>query len=181
MRIQRIWAMPNSETFSCPPIGDFVKKYLTKSEISIDPFARDKRWATFTNDLNPNTTAEFHMKALYFLQMLVAQGVQVDLIIFDPPYSMRQVKECYDSFGDEKFTNEDSQNCIKWTAEKLLCNELLVPDGIFLHFGWHTNGLYKYHHAKIEEILLVAHGGGHNDTICMAERKMGHQGVLCSA
>lgn len=29
--------------------------------------------------------------------------------------------------------------------------------------------------AKIIEILIVAHGGAHNDTICMAERKISHQ------
>lgn len=31
---------------------------------------------------------------------------------------------------------------------------------------------------KIEEILLVCHGGAHNDTICMAERKIAEQTSL---
>ena len=41
-------------------------------------------------------------------------------------------------------------------------------------FGFNTNGIARDGY-KIEEILLVPHGGHHNDTICMAERKMAHQ------
>jgi hypothetical protein len=29
----------------------------------------------------------------------------------------------------------------------------------------------KKHGFEIIEVMLVAHGGAHNDTICMAERK----------
>jgi hypothetical protein len=31
---------------------------------------------------------------------------------------------------------------------------------------------------EIEEILMIASGSGHNDTICMAERKTAHQPEL---
>jgi hypothetical protein len=50
--------MPNGDTFSVKPIGDFVRSYLDAATVSVDPFARDKRWATHTNDLNPATQAE---------------------------------------------------------------------------------------------------------------------------
>src|ERR1700742_3742073 len=95
MKFSRIWAMPNHNTFSVPPIGNFVQKYLAKSKISIDPFARNKKWATYTNDLNPITSANYHMDAEDFLSMLGFCGVTSDLIIFDPPYSSRQISECY--------------------------------------------------------------------------------------
>lgn len=36
-----------------PPIGEMVQRYLKAAKISCDPFARNKRWATYTNDLNP--------------------------------------------------------------------------------------------------------------------------------
>jgi hypothetical protein len=32
--------------------------------------------------------------------------------------------------------------------------------------------------TQIEELLLVAHGRSHNDTICMAEKKLAHQSSL---
>ena len=57
MDINRQWAMPNKNTFEVKPIREFVLKYLDKSKVSIDPFARDCDWATFTNDVNPNTSA----------------------------------------------------------------------------------------------------------------------------
>lgn len=79
--------MPNGDTFSVPPIGDFVRSYLAASRCSVDPFARNKRWATHTNDLNPETEAEHHMDAEEFLRMLALRGVKADLVIFDPPYS----------------------------------------------------------------------------------------------
>ncbi len=171
--------MPSANTFECKPIGDFVRRYLASNPLSIDPFARNVGWATYTNDLNPDTTAEYHMKALDFLVMLrddKGMAGKVDLVIFDPPYSLRQVKECYEGVG--KFAFEDAQDAIGWTKEKAVCYDLLKVDAWFLHFGWHSNGLGKKHNAKIEEILLVAHGGAHNDTICMAERKIAHQLVL---
>ena len=108
MNISRTWAMPHSDTFSVKPIGEFVKKYLVNSKISVDPFARNKQWATHTNDLNPETLAEYHLDALEFLEGLAVQKVNADLVIFDPPYSPRQLAECYKQIG-RKATMQDTQ------------------------------------------------------------------------
>jgi hypothetical protein len=53
---------------------------------------------------------------------------------------------------------------------KRVINQLVAPGGIVLHFGWNTVGMGKG--WSIEEIMLVCHGSDHNDTICMAERKL---------
>jgi len=171
--------MPASDTFDCKPIREMVKRYLRKSKVSIDPFARNKRWATYTNDMNPETEAEYHMDACDFLQILLNKGVQADLIIFDPPYTLRQAQECYQQFG--KWTLKESQNAIRWTKEKAMCHELLQSCGHFLHFGHSSNGLGEKYQMKIVELLLVAHGGAHNDTICLAEHKTAHQMSLCAS
>lgn len=167
-QFSRVWAMPNSETFDVAPIGGFVRKYLIKSKISIDCFARNKRWATYTNDLNPKTAAEYHMDAEVFLRMLADKGIVADLVICDPPYSPRQVKECYDSIGKPM---EQTDALLGTTRKRLKTqiNRLVTPGGIALHFGWNTVGMGKG--WEIEEIILVCHGSDHNDTICMAERK----------
>lgn len=70
MIIKREWAMPDHETFSIKPIGEFVKRYLDKASVSIDPFARNKKLATWTNDLSTDTSAMFHMDAGLFCKML---------------------------------------------------------------------------------------------------------------
>ena len=174
MIFSRHWAMPSADTFDVQPIGNFVKRYLRDSRVSVDPFARNKRWATHTNDLNPETAAEYHMSALEFLQMLKARNVQADLIIFDPPYTLHQVKQCYESIG-KSFMLDDAQQAGVWSREKELCYDLLTVGGIFLHFGYHSNGMGKARDTQLEEMLIVAHGGNHNDTLCIAERKIAHQ------
>ncbi len=174
MKMNRVWAMPNSNTFDCQPIGDLVKRYLAQSKISIDPFARDKRWATYTNDLNPDTNAETHIECEGFLQMLIDQGVVADLIILDPPYSPRQVKECYDSIG-LKMIQSDAWGGATRKRRRNLVNQLIPPGGFALTFGWDTNGMGRKGWV-IKEILLVAHGSDHNDTICLVEQKIAHQG-----
>jgi len=107
LKISRTWAMPSSDTFDVKPIGELVKRYLAESQISIDPFARNKRWATFTNDLNPKTEAEYHLDVLDFLQLLCDKQVRADLVLFDPPYSPRQMKEGYAGFGIDKLSMKE--------------------------------------------------------------------------
>jgi len=165
----RHWSMPSSDTFDIPQIKGFVQKHLIKSKVSIDPFARNKRWATYTNDLNPETAAEHHMEALDFLEMLKAQGVKADLIIFDPPYSPRQVAECYAQIG-RKATMQDTQSA-SWTNWKAAILPLCADEAIVLSFGWNTVGMGLKHGFEIQEIMLICHGGVHNDTICLAEKK----------
>lgn len=173
MYISRTWAMPNSDTFSVKPIGEFVKKYLADSKISVDPFSRNKRWATYTNDLNPETLAEYHLDALEFLDGLAEQGVIADLVIFDPPYSPRQLAECYKQVG-RKATAQDTQ-AKSWSDWKDAISRITNENSIVLSFGWNTVGMGAKRGFEISEILLVCHGGQHNDTICMAEIAQKHE------
>lgn len=83
----REWAMPSADTFSVKPIGQMVRRYLKASRVSIDPFARNSGLATYTNDLNPETSAQDHMDAAEWMEALAARGVVADLMLFDPPYS----------------------------------------------------------------------------------------------
>lgn len=173
MLMSRKWAMPTADTFDCPPIGEFVKKYLRQSKVSVDPFARNKRWATYTNDLNPDTAAEWHLDAEEFCLMLGERRVKADLVIFDPPYSPTQMKECYDSFGLNG--RDGGSNSSLYARVKKALNEILANDGIVLSFGWNTHGMMTHRTYQLEEVLLVCHGQAHNDTICIAERKVAHQ------
>ena len=166
--IRRVWAMPSGDTFDIPCIAGFVKSRLMKAKVSIDPYARNKRWATYTNDLNPDTAAEWHMDAEKFLAMLVNQGVKADLVILDPPYSPRQIKECYDSIG-LAMKQEDAMGGATKKRRKALIEKLVKPGGEVLSFGWNTVGMGKG--WTQEEILLVCHGSDHNDTICLSERR----------
>jgi hypothetical protein len=165
----RTWAMPSADTFDVPPIAGFVQKYLLKSRISVDPFARNKRWATYTNDLNTNTAADYHMEALDFLRVMLERRISADLVLFDPPYSPRQVAECYNQVG-KKTTQQDTQGK-SWSDWKSSIAKICAPQAVVLCFGWNTCGMGKKHGFEIIEIMLCCHGQTHNDTICMAERR----------
>lgn len=167
INISREWAMPSKATLSIKPIQEWVIPFIGSATQSIDPFAGNCNLATITNDLNPNTTATYHMEALEFLK----EYKHADLVIFDPPYSLRQIKECYESVG-KGFTKNDSHNGLRWTKERdVIANNQSYGDYV-LSFGWTTSCMGKKRGYEITDILLVAHGSGHHDTICVAEKKV---------
>lgn len=161
--------MPSADTFSVPDIGCFVQRYLLQATRSIDPFSRNSRLCDYTNDLNPDTKAECHMDAVDFLKRLSKGGTRADLVIFDPPYSPRQISECYQQVG-RKCGMEETQSACLYSAVRDAIMPVLMPNGIVLSFGWNTVGMGKGRGFEVLEIMLVCHGGAHNDTICMAER-----------
>lgn len=167
----REWGFPDSETFSIPPIGRFVARYIKGSRLSIDPFARDSTLADITNDLNIKTKAQYHLTAEDFLIMLSAQQVHPDLVLFDPPYNLSQLKECYQNVGKE-FGQYEAQYGGRWIKERNIIQQIQPTGGIVLTFGWSSTGMGLERGYEIVEILLCAHGGAHVDTICMAERKV---------
>lgn len=168
MKFSRTWAMPNHNTFDVAPIGEFVKRYLAASKRSVDMFARNKQWATVTNDIDPATSAQYHLDAEEFLKR---QMVQFDLAIFDPPYSPRQISECYKGIGMEVGMKETQSALLYQRVRSALC-PLIEKGGTVLSFGWNSVGMGKKHGFEIVEIMLCCHGGAHNDTICVAEAKL---------
>ena len=163
MKIERKWAMPNHETFSIKPIKEWIGEV---PPLSIDPFARNSLLATHRNDLNPRTKADHHLDALEFLRRY--EGDYFDMVLFDPPYSPRQLKECYDDIGQSLHDTKISV----WSNWKNEVSRITEPGGIVLSFGWNTGGMGKSRGFEIVEILLVCHGSQHNDTICVRERKI---------
>lgn len=160
--------MPCADTFDCEPIGAFVRGYL--QGVSVDPFARNNRMATYTNDLNPNTSADYHMDAEEFLVKLADGGLKADCIILDPPYSPRQISECYRVSG-LKVGMKDTQNAALYARVRRAARRLCKAGTRVLSFGWNSCGMGKGFRQL--ELLLVAHGGAHNDTICLAEECVG--------
>lgn len=167
MKIERIWAMPNKNTFDIKPIKKLIQEELDKDKLWIDPFANKNKFAKITNDLNPEYSTDYHLDALDFLKMF--NDSSVDGILYDPPYSPRQVSECYKNFGLE-VTMKTTQASF-WTNHKKEIARILKKGGKVITFGWNSGGIGKTYGFKVERILLVPHGGWHNDTICVVEEK----------
>ncbi len=167
MIINRVWAMPNKNTFSIKPINELVARLINGAGYSIDPFCNGFQYAEETNDLDPDQKADHHMDAIDFLKRF---GEEIDLVLFDPPYSPRQVSECYKKLG--KTVNMQTTQSSYWTKMKKEIARIIQPGGKVLTCGWNSGGIGKTLGFKIEEILLVPHGGWHNDTICTVEVKL---------
>lgn len=171
MIFSRKWSMPSPQTFLMKPIGEFVKRYLANSKISIDPSARNCEWFTYTNDINPNTKAKSHLDAVVFLKELQKQNITCDLLILDLPWTCRQISECYKEIGI-KVTQKHTQIASFYKEVKNEADKLVQKNGIVLSFCYNSVGMGIKRGYEIEEILLVASGGIHNDCICTAERKI---------
>jgi len=165
---RRVWEMPNSNTFDIKCINKLIHKYHKAEMKSIDPFANKNRIAKITNDLDPEMKADYCMDAIDFLKQF--ETGSIDFVLYDPPYSPRQVSECYKKMG--RTVNMETTQSSFWGNLKKEIARVTKANGIVISFGWNTNGIGKTKGFEILEILTVAHGGQHNDTLCTVERKV---------
>lgn len=177
MIINRQWAMPSSKTFQIKPIRSLITKYKqicassgtgVEKLLIIDPFANDSKEANVTNDLDAQFDTTYHLDALDFLKQF--SDSSVDLILYDPPYSPRQVSECYKKLG--KTVNMQTTQNTYWSNQKAEMARIVKKGSFVISCGWNSGGVGKQNGFEIEEILLVPHGGNHNDTIVVVDRKV---------
>ena len=164
--INRIWHMPNKNTFQIKGIQELILKY--KHGLTVDPFANINKLADITNDLDQQYHTTYHMDALDFLKMF--ENNSVDTVLYDPPYSPRQVSECYKKL--KQSVNMKTTQSSYWSNQKKEISRIVKKNGVVITCSWNSGGIGKKYGFMIEEILLVAHGGWHNDTIIVVERKI---------
>lgn len=170
MEINRKWCMPNKNTFDIKPIKELILKYLINGVV-IDPFANKNKIANITNDIDKQYDTDYHMDATEFLKSF--NDNSVDMVLYDPPYSPRQVSECYKNLG--MTVNMKTTQSSYWSEQKKEIGRILKPEGMVITCGWNSGGIGKKYGMEILEILLVPHGGWHNDTIVTVERKQNKQ------
>jgi len=166
MEIKRVWAMPSRHTFTIKPIKELLERWVKDGKGWIDPFAGENSPAEITNDLNKQKPTDYHEDARDFVKRF--NGFKGAL--FDPPYSPRQVKECYDGIGKE-VTAKDTKMSF-WSEIKNELGRRVKTGGIIICCGWNSMGLGKGRGFEMLEILLVPHGATKNDTIVTVERKV---------
>ena len=166
VKFNRVWAMPSTHTFLIKPIKELIERYDV-GHGWIDPFAGFYSPAHYRNDMNPETPCLNHMDAIEYLKTIPSLN-EWRGIIRDPPYSVRQVAECYKQFG-HKVTQEMTQ--AKWYRQ--INDEIArIAPPIVICCGWNSGGVGKKNGYELIEVLLVAHGGVHNDTIVTVEKRL---------
>ncbi|WPS85581.1 LPD28 domain-containing protein (plasmid) [Brevibacillus halotolerans] len=161
LQMDRVWSMPSKNTFDMKPVANLLREEL-KGGVIIDPFANRNRYGHITNDLNEKYDTNFHMDALEFLRMF--PDASVDVVLFDPPYSARQIKEAYESVG------LDTQGGVLtrasyWSNMKKEIARILRVRGKTISFGWNSGGMNNKDLFHINRIRLIPHGGNHNDRV----------------
>ena len=144
IQFQQVKAQPSHLTFEIPPIKKFINKY--RKGVIIDPFPHP-----------------FKQDAIEYLKSLEAS--MADLVLYDGPYSQRQLREMYQNLGYSY-----DMNSSYW---KMVCHEIariLKPGGICIKFAWNSGRIYKG--FEVIDGMIVCHGAMHNDTIVSAQKKM---------
>lgn len=175
IRIERHWAMPSKHTFSIKPIDRLLVRVVQSMRSRhgempvVDPFCcGNRRFADITNDLDPSVEADYHEDAIDFLRRF--DNGTVAGVLFDPPYSPRQVSESYRRLG--RSVNMETTQASYWSKLKSEIGRIVAPKGLCVTCGWNSGGIGRSNGFAIAEILLVPHGGWHNDTICVVEDKV---------
>ena len=166
--------MPNKNTFKVDAIRNIIVSNLIDCKIILDPFANEqsiKKWFKdqnyISNDLDNEHKCDYNLEAQEFLSMFGDNSV--DAVLFDPPYSGRQVAECYKKLGRTVTMNDTNSGY--FTKFKKEISRIVKPGGIVITCCWNSNGIGLKYGFDIKEILIVAHGGQHNDTIVTVEEK----------
>ena len=144
---KRYWCMPSHKTFSIKPFKELIDEELGNNYI--DPFPYP-----------------FKQDAIDYLKTILDNSE--NYLVFDPPYSQRQLKEKYHNNG---ISFEHPMNASYWSNCKKEISRIIKSSGKVISFGWNSGGVGEKYGFTITKIVLVAHGGQHNDTIATVEVK----------
>lgn len=145
-----------------------------------DPFARES-WTTtkpqgmniITNDLNEKMPTEFHMEANDFAEHMCNWERRFDLILFDPPYNLSQLKKQYDGIGKDL---EHWQTLNPFTRCKAALARCLRPGGSIISFGFGSRGFGEHRGlSKVALYNLEPTGNEYRYNVqVVVERKLQH-------
>lgn len=175
MKLDYFWAMPNKETFQIKGLAPLLEETVKRNPgLWLDPFvnhALAKFWkrcsmVVLSNDLNPNVQADYHLNALDFLKSFESNSVCG--VMFDPPYSLRQIKESYEGVG-LRLIQHDTQRFYSDLKDEI--SRILDSNGVCVSFGWNSTGLGRKRGFYKYRLAVINHGGQHNDTIVTWERR----------
>ena len=168
--------MPNKNTFSIKPLRRLIEEALDEGVVleplaenqSIKEIMNESIYTYISNDIDPQYDTDYNIDALDFLKQF--DDNSVDMVLYDPPFSPRQVSEVYKKLG--KTVNMQTTQASYWGNQKKEISRIVKKGGKVITFGWNSGGIGKTNGFEIKRVLLVPHGGWHNDTICTVEIKV---------
>jgi len=170
-----------SKPFDNPHIRQIIDRMIRTvttlnpgAPLICDPFANKSftsgLYNCITNDLNPEFDTTFNLEFHDFAKKMKDNCMKFDLILFDPPYSLRQLKEQYNGIGKDL---ELWQTHNMWSKGKDDLIDCLIEGGYIISFGWHSSGWGKKRGMVKKEIHLFEQVAREDryDLILTIERK----------
>jgi hypothetical protein len=166
--IHRATCAPNAWTFKMKPVKELLDRYVGDGKGWVDMFAGDNSPAECRNDWHPERKSEYHMDAQEFCKFVKGPFIGV---IFDPPYSYRQISEHYKETGRRATSIDTSANFYN-RVMNAICDKINI-DGYAISFGWNSSGFGRNRGFVPVELLILNHGASHhNDTLCLVENRI---------
>ena len=149
---------PKKYTFEQPKLKQWTEENSSGKVLNL--FAGKIRLYVdeYRVDLSPEFKPDYVGDAYTFVSNT---DMRFDTIIFDPPYNLRKSREKY-----------EGRYIGSLTKTKNILNRIINPHGRVISFGYDTVGMSKSRGFNKFGICLVCHGGDHNDTICLVERRI---------
>jgi len=146
-----------------------------KDPLICDPFANESFTQLMdnciTNDLNPEFDTDFNLEFNEFAERMFGADFDFDLILFDPPYSLTQLKRRYEAIGKEL---ELWQTHNMWGIGKDLLAQCVKVGGYVISLGWNSQGFGQKRGFVKKEVHLFEQIGreGQYDLILTVEQKV---------
>jgi len=158
-----LYQWPQKYTFQATKVKQWVEKWCRGHTLNL--FAGktllDLDVDEIRIDLDHECPADFHMDAKDYVDLCIKDNHRFHTIILDPPWSLRQSRECYDGRWIGNLTE---------IKNKILT--ICYPDTRIITFGRDTVGMSKKRGFKKIAICLTCHGGANCDSIGLVEEKI---------
>ena len=158
-----------AEPFKMKMVRQLIDKYIDlrtrelefNTPLIVDPFAREcfltnGNYNAITNDLNPEFKTDYNMEANDFGELLLQQKTKIDLIVFDPPYTLGLLKTHYEGIGEDL---KLWQTRNMWGRGKDALAACVQLGGYVISLGYHTHGFGKHRGFKKREIITIEQAG----------------------
>lgn len=160
MQFTYLFQGPKKYTFEMPLVKRFVEVNSFGKVLNLFAGKTILNLDETRVDLNKDMPADYHMDSYDFVLMAIENKWVYDTIIFDPPYNLRKSREKYNGIYTSRLRKI-----------RTLLPQILKIGGIIINFGYDTTGMGKKRGFEKEHVLIINHGGDHNDTLCLIERK----------
>lgn len=157
MDFHYIYQPPKRYTFEQPKLKQIIEGYCKGKVLNLFAGMVRLNVDEIRVDIDDTTKPDFLTDSYDFVCNW--HGSKFMTVILDPPYNVRKAREKYDGRYIGKFRKI-----------KQIIPKILSPGGIIITLGYDSVGMSRSHGFEKTAIILVCHGGDHNDTICVIEK-----------